>query len=73
MVTYAKVQERIHSSIFLVDLLLLYVGLFHGLYGLRNVLTDIVPKLHGRLLTAALVAIGLGLSCYGTHTLTALL
>jgi succinate dehydrogenase hydrophobic anchor subunit len=72
-VTYAVVEKRIHSSTLLVDLLLLYVALFHGLYGLRNVVTDLRPQLESKILTAILVVFGVGLCCYGTKTLAALL
>ena len=72
-ITYAVVQSRLHSSILLVDLLLLYVALFHGLYGLRDVIVDLAPKLQGKALTGALTVLGLGLSYYGTQTLTAIL
>ena len=72
-ITYAVVENRIHSAILLVDLLLLYVALFHGLYGLRNVIADLAPKLQGKALTGALTVFGLGLSYYGTQTLIAML
>jgi succinate dehydrogenase hydrophobic anchor subunit len=72
-ITYAVVENRINSSILVVDLLLLYMALFHGLYGLRNVITDLAPKLQGKTLTGALTVFGLGLSFYGTQTLTAML
>lgn len=72
-VTYAVVETRVNSSVLLIDLLLLYTALFHGLYGLRDVLVDLAPKLQGKALTGALVFFGLGLSYYGTQTLTAML
>ena len=71
-VTYEAVQERIRSSAFAVDMLLLYLGLFHGLYGLRVVVTDLVPQWKGAALSALFVVGGLGLSVYGTTTLMAL-
>ena len=73
MITHALVQERIRSSILLVDLLLLYVGLYHGLFGLRQVVADLAPQFKGTACTAAFVVCGVGLSIFGTSTLTTIL
>ncbi len=72
-ITHALVQERIRSSVLLVDLLLLYVGLYHGLYGLWNVVTDLAPQYKGTALLAVFVAGGAGLSIFGTSTLMTIL
>ena len=73
-ITHALVQERIRSSILLVDLLLLYIGLYHGLYGLRQIAADLVPQFcRGMACTVALVIGGVGLSIFGTSTLMTLL
>lgn len=71
-VTYSLVQERMRSWIVFVDLLLLYVGLYHGLYGLRQVVTDLVPHWKGKGFTTVFVLGGLGLCLLGTTTLVAL-
>lgn len=73
-ITYFSVQERVNlSAILLVDILLLYLGLYHGLYGLRVVLTDQFPKWNNKVLTLILAVAGLSLSIYGTTTLIALI
>ena len=73
VVTHSLVQERIRSSVLLVDLLLLYIGLFHGLYGLWKVVTDIAPRYKGTAMAAAFVATGAALSVLGTSTLMTML
>ncbi len=70
-ITFATVQGRMHSAILYVDLLLLYVALFHGLYGAKVVLADLVPAWKESYVTAFLALCGLGLSIYGTKSLFA--
>lgn len=72
-ITYEAVQLRVSSVIFWVDILLLYSGLFHGMYGLYVVIADILPTIRGRYLAGSLAAVGLLFAITGTNTLTALL
>lgn len=72
-VTSGLLRARMHSPILLVDLLLLYVGLYHGLYGIRAVLADILPAWNKVWVTGGLTIAGLCLALYGTNTLFALL
>jgi succinate dehydrogenase / fumarate reductase membrane anchor subunit len=72
-ITYGGVQERLSMpSVFIVDILLLYLGLFHGLYGLRVVVTDLVPSWNNKVFTLVLMIGGLWLCIYGTITLAVL-
>ena len=72
-VTLGILQARMDSPILFVDLLLLYVGLYHGLYGLRAVLVGIMPTWNRGWFTGGLTVGGLCLAFYGTSTLFALL
>jgi len=71
-VTFNLVQTRSRSWIFVVDQLLLITGLYHGLYGLRQVLLDMVPQWKGKGFTTLFVVCGLGLCFLGVTTLVAL-
>ena len=73
VITHALVQERIRSSVLLVDLLLLYIGLYHGLYGLRQVVADLMPQCKSAACTAVFIVSGVGLSILGTSTLMTIL
>jgi len=71
-ITFELVQGRIHSTVMLVDLLLLYCALFHGLYGLNVVVTDYLPE-SKKVISALFCVLGIGLAFYGTSTLFTLL
>ena len=71
-ISYSLVQERMRTCILFVDVLLLYTGLYHGLYGLRQVVTDLAPQLKSKGFTAVFVVGGLGLCILGTTTLISL-
>lgn len=65
---WASVVERMRSVLFTATyVILLGAALFHGLYGLRNILFELSPgpALH-RLETGALVVVGLALFLVGT-------
>ncbi|UCF92509.1 MAG: hypothetical protein JSW39_30315 [Desulfobacterales bacterium] len=66
--TAAKVYRDLNSPFLsFISLGLLFLGIFHGLIGLRRVLLDleIFGKRGDRSLVAALVVIGLGLALFG--------
>ena len=65
---WASVAERMRSTLFTVTyVILLGAALYHGLYGLRNILFELSPgaTLH-RLESAALVVVGLALFLVGS-------
>lgn len=72
-ITFDAVQLRVNSATFWVDILLLYSGLFHGLYGLYVVIADLVPAIRGRYLAGSMAVVGFLFAVMGTQTLTALL
>jgi succinate dehydrogenase hydrophobic anchor subunit len=67
-IEWANVVARAKSAGFMIFyILLLGAGLFHGLYGLRNILLELNPSRGTRQFITALVLIGgLGLFAYGT-------
>lgn len=72
-ITLDAVQSRMRSALFWVDLLLLYGGLFHGLYGLYVVMGDLLPHLKGTKAVVCFALVGVFFACMGTRTLTLLL
>mgnify|MGYP000032404282 CR=1 FL=1 len=68
VLSYAAVTERGRSPAWLVlYLALLLVALYHGLYGLRSVLIEVFyTRRSGRLVTTAVIIIGLIAFAYGT-------
>ena len=65
---WASVAERMRSTLFTVTyVILLGAALYHGLYGLRNILFELSPgpTLH-RLESVTLVFIGLALFLFGS-------
>ncbi|MGE5236265.1 MAG: hypothetical protein ACM3O7_07960 [Acidobacteriota bacterium] len=67
-VDWANVVARARSASFTVTyVILLGVALFHGLYGLRNILLELNPSAWlRRVVGAVLLLAGLGLFAYGT-------
>ncbi len=65
---WANVAERARSGVFMVTyILLLGAALFHGLYGLRNILFELDPAAGlKKAISVVLVAGGLGLFGLGT-------
>jgi len=69
-ITLFSIQERLNiSAILVVDYLLLFLGLYHGLYGLRVVIMDQFPKLNGKIVSVVLIVAGVCLAVMGTTTL----
>ena len=70
-VHFAAVQSRLAvSPMILVDYSLLFLGLFHGLYGLFVVLKDVLPKwVEPKAIAIGLAVIGVGLGILGAYTL----
>ena len=70
-VYFAAVQSRLAvSPMMLVDYSLLFLGLFHGLYGLFIVLKDVLPKwVELKAVAICLAVIGVGLGILGAYTL----
>ena len=73
IITFDAVQLRVQSAVFWVDVLLLYSGLFHGLYGLYVVMGDLLPHLKGTKAVVCFALAGVFFACMGTRTLTLLL
>jgi succinate dehydrogenase / fumarate reductase membrane anchor subunit len=67
-VDWANVVERGKSAAFMVTyVLLLGAALFHGLYGLRNILLELNPPgILKKVIGAILLVAGLGLFAFGT-------
>jgi succinate dehydrogenase hydrophobic anchor subunit len=70
-VQFASVRSRLGiSPMMLVDHSLLFLGLFHGLYGLFVVLQDLLPKqMAQRAVAWALTVLGVSLGILGAYTL----
>lgn len=69
-ITLFSVQERLNiSTILVVDYLLLFLGLYHGLYGLRDVIMDLFPKLNDKRVSVVLIVSGVCLAVFGTTTI----
>jgi len=71
-VHFAAVQSRLAvSPMMLVDYSLLFLGLFHGLYGLFIVLKDLLPTwIEPKAVAVCLAVIGVGLGILGAYTLS---
>ncbi len=67
-IDWANVAARARSGFFMVTyVVLLGAALFHGLYGLRNILFELDPaRWLKRTISAVLLLGGLGLFVYGT-------
>lgn len=70
-VRFATVSDRLATSpMMMVDHSLLFLGLFHGLYGLFIVLKDLLPQwITPKALAALLTLIGACLGVLGAYTL----
>ncbi len=70
-VRFATVNARLSTApMILVDYSLLFLALFHGLYGLFVVLKDLLPRsVQPKVIAAVLTLIGVGLGFMGAHTL----
>lgn len=73
-ITLHSIHSRMKiPAISLVNYLLLYLALFHGLYGLRIVLMDLAPrKLNAKVVGVILTVVGVCFGVLGTYTLIAL-
>lgn len=70
-ITLQSIHNRMNiPAVVMVNYLLLFLGLFHGLYGLQVVIMDMVPrKLNPKVVGAILTIMGIYLGVVGTNTL----
>jgi succinate dehydrogenase / fumarate reductase membrane anchor subunit len=73
-ITLHSVQARMHvSTLLTINYLLLFLALFHGLYGLRIVLMDLAPKtLNAKVVGVVLTIVGICFGVFGAYTLRVL-
>jgi len=68
--SYTKVAERGQSTFYLAFyIVFLALALYHGLYGLRNIILELtIPSALEKLVTVLLVLLGGAAFAYGTYT-----
>jgi len=66
---WAPMMERAGQGAFVVlYIALLAFGLYHAVYGLRNIILELTPSVKtGRIVTWALIAIGIVIFIWGTY------
>ncbi len=71
---WASVMERTSQGTFVaLYIALLAFGLYHAIYGLRNIILEVTPSVKtGRIITRALIAIGIIVFIWGTYVPIAL-
>ena len=74
-IRFASVQGRMAIPVVVVlDYGMLFVALFHGLYGLFVVIRDWLPEaISPKALASGLVVVGVGLAILGAYTLSVFL
>ena len=71
---WASMIERASQGTFVgIYIALLACGLYHAIYGLRNIILEVTPSVKtGRIITRALIAIGIIVFIWGTYVPIAL-
>lgn len=71
---WASVMERASQGTFVgIYIALLACGLYHAIYGLRNIILEVTPSVKtGRIVTWALIVTGIVIFIWGTYVPVAL-
>jgi len=73
-ITFAESVQRLQNPLFLALLLILLgVGLYHALYGLRSVILDFITVRNQKTLTRTLFGIGIAVFGFGVFSLMPLI
>lgn len=66
--TWESIAERASSSFWLAFyILLLIFGLYHGLHGLRTIITESIPRLPAKVVDWTLVTVGIAIFSYAAY------